>query len=107
MTREQFINATMNRLAQTDVESTMIHDLERVGKKLEMDTLVVEIVNTVCSRNSYIKSEGSLDITGAEGVQVQIKDDGKVLWVNTENGCVLRICQIKHIEVNDGRVKHG
>jgi hypothetical protein len=43
MTREQFINATMNRLAQTDVESTMIHDLERVGKKQEMDTLVVEI----------------------------------------------------------------
>ena len=43
MTREQWINATMNRLAQTEVESTMIHDLERVGKKMEMDTLVVKI----------------------------------------------------------------
>jgi hypothetical protein len=35
------------------------------------------------------------DITGAECVEVLISDNGKVLWVNTENGCVLRICQMK------------
>lgn len=66
---------------------------------------LLEIVNTICSRNSYIKSEGALDITGAEGVQVQIKADGKVLWINTENGCVLRVCQIKNIEINDERTE--
>lgn len=43
MTREQFINATMNRLAQTEVGSAFIENIERVGKHLELDTLVVEI----------------------------------------------------------------
>lgn len=46
-----------------------------------------------------------LDITGAEYVQVAIRDDGKVLWVNTEQGCVLRICQVKNIEIVDERPK--
>jgi hypothetical protein len=44
-----------------------------------------------------------LDITGSDYVQVEIRDDGKVLWVNNETGCVLRICQIKKIEVIDNR----
>lgn len=43
------------------------------------------------------------DITGAEIVQIQIRNDGKVIWVNTENGCVLRICQIKKLEIVDLR----
>ena len=45
------------------------------------------------------------DITGAEEVELQIRDDGQVIWVNTENGCVLRICQIKHLSIVDGRPK--
>ena len=36
-----------------------------------------------------------LDITGADDVEVQIKSDGMVLWVNLAHGCVLRICRIK------------
>ena len=43
LTREQFINAAMNRLAQTEVGSAFIENIERVGKHLELDTLVVEI----------------------------------------------------------------
>ena len=41
------------------------------------------------------------DITGAEVVEVKIRNDGKVLWINTDKGCVLRICQIKKIVVCD------
>jgi len=44
-----------------------------------------------------------LDIIGSKCVQVEIRDDGKVLWVNNETGCVLRICQIKHMEIIDNR----
>lgn len=29
-----------------------------------------------------------VDITGAEVVEVTVRSDGKVLWVNTEKGCV-------------------
>jgi uncharacterized membrane protein len=43
LTREQFINATMNRLSNTEVSSSVAYGIENIGKKLEMDTLVFEI----------------------------------------------------------------
>lgn len=43
MTREQFINASMNKLGCTDVKEAVVHHLERVGKEMEMDTLTFEI----------------------------------------------------------------
>jgi hypothetical protein len=36
-----------------------------------------------------------LDITGAGVVQIDVKIDGSVLWVNIDGMCVLRVCQIK------------
>ena len=50
-----------------------------------------------------VKMGNLLDITGAGEVEIVIRDDGKVIWVNTERGCVLRICQIKHLTLDDGR----
>jgi len=47
-----------------------------------------------------------LDITGSECVQVEIRNDGKVVWINTEDGCVVRICRIKHLDVVDNRGNH-
>jgi len=43
MTREQFINATMNRLGCTEVKEAKVRHLERVGKEMEMGTLTFEI----------------------------------------------------------------
>jgi hypothetical protein len=43
MTREQFINAAMNRLGCTDVKEAEVYHLDRVGKKMEMGTLTFEI----------------------------------------------------------------
>lgn len=38
------------------------------------------------------------------GVEVMIRSDGKVLWINVDGKCVLRICQIEvPIEINDER----
>jgi hypothetical protein len=37
MTREQFINATMNRLGNTNVERAELRDLDLVGKKMEIE----------------------------------------------------------------------
>jgi hypothetical protein len=50
-----------------------------------------------------VKIGNLLDITGAEAVEIFIRDDGKVIWVNTERGCVLRICRIKHLTLDDRR----
>ena len=47
----------------------------------------------------------SLDVTGAEFVEIHIKADGKVIWINTETHCVLRICQIENLKVIDERPK--
>ena len=47
------------------------------------------------------------DITGSEVVEVAIRDDGKVLWVNSEKGCVLRICRIKQFVLDDRRMPAG
>ena len=45
-----------------------------------------------------------LDITGSEFVQIQIRNDGKVIWVHTLEGMtVLRVCQIERLEIRDDR----
>jgi hypothetical protein len=44
-----------------------------------------------------------MDINAPKGVQVQIREDGKVLWVNVDGLCVLRINQIPVLDVEDNR----
>ncbi len=41
------------------------------------------------------------DITAPDIVEIQIRDDRKVIWVNVNGICALRICQIKHLEIQD------
>jgi hypothetical protein len=43
MTREQYINATMNRLADTETKSTLVRGLDKVGKRLSMKQFEFEI----------------------------------------------------------------
>jgi hypothetical protein len=40
-----------------------------------------------------------LDITGAKLVEVKVSKNGKVLWVNVNGQCKLRICQIAELQV--------
>jgi len=78
---------------------------DAVKQKIKLDgfdwselEIITEIIG--CASHSSAKSEAMLDITGAECVEVSVRRDEKVLWVNTENGCVLRISQIKNICVD-------
>ena len=43
MTREQFINATMNRLGNTDVKYASIRNIEILGKTMEMKSFEFEL----------------------------------------------------------------
>ena len=43
-----------------------------------------------------------IDIKGAEAIEVFVSEDGTKLWVNGEGGCILRIQDIKHIDVKAG-----
>jgi hypothetical protein len=44
-----------------------------------------------------------LDITAPEIVEVQIRSDGTVLWVNVDGVCRLRICCITNFILSDER----
>lgn len=49
---------------------------------------------------------GMLDITGAEIVDLDVREDGKVIWVNVDGICRLRICKISgEVNVTDRRVR--
>ena len=43
--------------------------------------------------------DAAIDITAPEFVEM--KTDGKVVWVNVDGVCVLRVCRAKIIVVND------
>lgn len=48
----------------------------------------------------------SLDIVNPmTPVEVEIRQDGKVLWVNIDGICRLRVCQISHLILKDNRGK--
>ena len=58
LTREQFINAVMNKLYHTDVKEAIITDLDRVGKKVESKSFEVEFTcNTFSKVQEYARKE--------------------------------------------------
>ena len=44
-----------------------------------------------------------LDITAPEVIEIEIRDDGKVIWVHTQEGTVLRVCRIGKLILTDHR----
>ena len=45
-----------------------------------------------------------LDITQPEHVEVRLKEDYSVLWINVDDVCVLRICRIGYgVIIHDGQ----
>jgi hypothetical protein len=43
------------------------------------------------------------DITGPGVVELSVRDDGKVVWVDVDGRCELRACQIGEILIDDRR----
>lgn len=44
-----------------------------------------------------------LDITGPVIVQIQIRNDGDVIWINVDGMCRMRICRISALYLDDDR----
>ena len=36
-------------------------------------------------------------------VEIKIRSDGQVIWVNSVAGCIMRVCHIEHIYLEDNR----
>ena len=47
------------------------------------------------------------DITAPDIVEVKLREDKKVLWVNVYGICVLRICRIKDLMLDGLEVKRA
>lgn len=48
-------------------------------------------------------SQHLMDISEPEVVEIQIRADGKVVWVNVDSVCRFRACRVKKIEIKDER----
>lgn len=44
-----------------------------------------------------------LDITAPETVEIQISNNGKVVWINIDGHCMVRACRIGKLTVQDNR----
>ena len=45
--------------------------------------------------------EKALDVTGPVAVEVTIRNDKKVIWVNIDGVCMLRVCRIESLTINE------
>ena len=45
----------------------------------------------------------SIDVSGAEYCQIQIREDGKVVWINVNGICVCRVCRIEELRIIDDK----
>lgn len=43
------------------------------------------------------------DITAPDNLEIIVRADGKVIWVNIDGRCVLRACRIRHLTLSDRR----
>lgn len=54
-----------------------------------------------------IPSGNFLDITEPDEIEIIISYNGKVVWINQDGICVLRVCRIKSLVVYDERTPAG
>jgi len=59
---------------------------EIVAEKMDIETL-------------HKINDSAVDISSPEAVEVLIRADQKVIWVNVNGVCVLRCCKIKNLVV--------
>lgn len=81
------------------IEETTLEMIET--HKGEIRALENEIASLKAALAASSQS-GLKDMRGGH-VEVVIRSDGKVLWVNSDDGCVLRICEIEHLDLQDSR----
>ena len=81
-----------------------------VGKKWIADFVkhVQELSFALTAKKTFTTTiekllNNQLDLTGAENCEVVIKEDGKVLWINVEGVCALRVCRIDNLVLDDRR----
>ena len=44
-----------------------------------------------------------IDLTAPQEVEILIRYDGRVAWINVDGLCVFRACKIRHLTLQDDR----
>lgn len=62
--------------------------------------------NEIASLKAALAASVQSDLKDVIGghVEIIIRSDGKVLWVNHDDGCILRIHKIENLELHDSRI---
>jgi hypothetical protein len=59
------------------------------------------IMQSLFNPTTIEAAEAMLDVMGAEVVEVIIRQDQKVIWVNVNGACILRVCRIDNLTFED------
>lgn len=82
---QEITKSVMQLVLNNKVKGQLARDLEKL--------CVIANQHSSCSINL-------VDITGPQAVQVDIRHDERVVWVNVDGVCRFRACQITQLEVN-------
>jgi len=69
----------------------------------EIAQKLLEFLELKDEQISIVYNGKMTDITAPEAVEIQIREDGKTIWVNVDGMCILRCCKIKNLELADLR----
>lgn len=51
-----------------------------------------------------IEVKHMIDVTGPEHLEIVIREDGVIVWINIDGMCAFRACRIKELVVTDNRL---
>jgi uncharacterized protein YuzE len=57
-------------------------------------------------KDAYNEGRFVMKDVSIKNIEIKISHDGKVVWVNTESGCMLRACGISHLMLLDERTEN-
>ena len=50
-----------------------------------------------------MNSDIFIDVTAPSLVEIEIRSDGKVIWIHVDGFTLLRACRIENLEIKDNR----
>ncbi len=74
-----------------------------VGIVLLIVTFVMSLKSRTAKRSVRSTTQELMEVIEPKVLQIVIKQDGSVVWINSEDRCLLRACRIQSLEVRDER----
>jgi len=99
LTREQFVNATMNRLSRTPVKSLIVNELENVGKKYIHKNFECEIPSDIMYND--VKATEIIKMTKPDGWRFRTSFSSKGAYFHRNGKTYVRVLLYKYVNSED------